>query len=25
VAFVAACVAGLTWQFAVRHYRSAGG
>ena len=25
VAFGAACVAGFTWQFAVRHYRSAGG
>ncbi len=25
VAAAAACVAGLTWRFAVRHYRSAGG
>ena len=25
VAAAAACVAGLVWQFAVRHYRSAGG
>jgi len=25
VALVAACVAGATWRFAVRHYRSAGG
>jgi ABC-2 type transport system permease protein len=25
VAVAAACVAGLTWRFAVRHYRSAGG
>jgi ABC-type uncharacterized transport system permease subunit len=25
VALVAAGVAGFTWQFAVRHYRSAGG